>query len=287
MTTTPDPGSDAVAEADRRFRLWMRQNLDRAAARFGLTVTGEPVFGWRDRSISAPAHSPDGARWLRVASEQTQWAHGHGWTGNTDANALEGLPKPQILDVYEWDEGDWRRQRAEVMTLAPGTPCSPTDTAPPGLDPPPSAWWTDLRHTLRRLAGTPTDRISTDQEKVDHRVRAAFGENVEVRIERWETVHGDLHWANLLNPLAVLDWELWGRGPAGTDPATLHCYSLTNPALAQQVRGHFPVLDTPDGHRAQLYTTARLLHRARLGDHPHLAHPLNDHARRLLRHLSP
>ncbi|MGX2995579.1 hypothetical protein JNUCC64_15005 [Streptomyces sp. JNUCC 64] len=78
MTTTPDPGSDDVTEADRRFRVWMRQNLDRAAARFGLTVTGEPVFGWRDRSISAPAHSPDGARWLRVASELTQWAHGPG-----------------------------------------------------------------------------------------------------------------------------------------------------------------------------------------------------------------
>ncbi|MER5490029.1 hypothetical protein [Streptomyces sp. NPDC002490] len=61
MTTTPATGSDAVAEADRRFRLWMRQNLDRAAARFGLTVTGEPVFGWRDRPISALVDSPDGA----------------------------------------------------------------------------------------------------------------------------------------------------------------------------------------------------------------------------------
>ncbi|EDY48845.1 hypothetical protein [Streptomyces clavuligerus] len=260
----------------------MRQNLDRAAAHFGLTVTGEPGFGWRDRSISAPTHSPDGPRWLRVVSEQTQWAHGHGWTGNTDANALEGLPKPHVLGIYEWDEADWRRQRAEVMTLMPGTPCSPTDTAPPGLDPP-STWWTDLRQALQHLAATTTDRISTDQDKIDHRVRAAFGEDVEIRIDRWETVHGDLHWANLLSPLTILDWELWGRGPAGTDPATLYCYSLTNPALAQRVREHFPVLDTPDGHRAQLYAAARLLHRAQLGDHPHLGPPLKDHAQRLLR----
>ncbi|WP_246150544.1 aminoglycoside phosphotransferase family protein [Streptomyces qinzhouensis] len=283
MTT---PGPDDIAEADRRFRAWMRQNLDRAADHFGLTVVGEPVFGWRDRSINAPADSPDGPRWLRVVSEQTQWAHGRGWTGNTDANTLEGVPKPRVLDVYEWPEGDWRRQRAEVMTLVPGTPCSPTDTAPPALAPP-EGWWNGLRQALQHLANTTTDRVSTDQEKVDQRVRAAFGEEVEVRIQRWETVHGDLHWANLHTPLAILDWELWGRGPAGTDPATLYCYSLTNPALAQQVRDHFPVLDTPDGHRAQLYAAARLLHRAELGDHLHLVQPLTELAQQLLRRISP
>ncbi|MFI1825328.1 aminoglycoside phosphotransferase [Streptomyces sp. NPDC020412] len=284
MNAAPDP--DEVAEADRRFRMWMRLNLDHAAAHFGLTVTGEPVFGWRDRSISASADSPNGARWLRVVSEQMDWAHGHGWTGNDDANAVAGVPKPRVLGVHEWDEGDWRRQRAEMMTFTNGTPCSPTDTAPPGLDPP-GAWWDGLGQALQVLSHTATDRVSTDQGKVDRRVRAAFGEGVDVRIQRWETVHGDLHWANLFDPLAIVDWELWGRGPAGTDVATLYCYSLTNPGLARKVRDHFPVLDTPDGHRAQLYASARLLHRSELGDHPQLTQPLNDHAQRLLRCISP
>ncbi|MEU9605014.1 aminoglycoside phosphotransferase [Streptomyces sp. NPDC048057] len=283
MNVTPNP--DEVAEADRRFRTWMRLNLDRAAAHFDLTVTGEPAFGWRDRSISAPADSPHGARWLRVVSEQIEWARGHGWAGNADANEVVGVPKPRVLGVHEWDEGDWRRQRAEVMTLVPGTPCSSTDTAPSGLDPS-DTWWGQLHQALQRLAETATDRVSTDQEKVDRRVRAAFGEGTEVRIRRWETVHGDLHWANLFDPLAVVDWELWGRGPAGTDAATLYCYSLTNPRLARKVLDHFPLLDTPDGHRAQLYVAARLLHRAELGDHPGLTRPLNELAQRLLRRPS-
>ncbi|MFI1013403.1 phosphotransferase [Streptomyces sp. NPDC020965] len=263
----------------------MRQNLDRAAGHFALVVTGEPVFGWRDRSISAPADSREGRRWLRVVSEQTEWAHGHGWTGNTTANGLTGVPKPRVLGVHEWSEGEWRRQRAEVMTFMPGTPCSPTDTPPPQLDLPES-WWEGLQQTLRNLAAAPTDRVSTDQIKVDRRVRAAFGETADVRIQRWETVHGDLHWANLMNPLAIIDWELWGQGPVGIDPATLYCYSLTEPDLAQKVRGCFPVLDTPDGYRAQLYAAARLLHRATLGDHPHLAVPLRNYAHRLLRSAS-
>ncbi len=271
-----------IHEADRRFRVWMRQNLDRAAAHFGLGVTGEPVFGWRDRSIAVAAEGTRGRRWLRVVSEQIQWAQGHGWTGNADANVLDGLPKPRVLDVHEWAEGEWRRQRAEVMTFLPGSPCSLTDVAADPLDLD-SAWWLGLGEALQRLAGSPTDRVSVDQGKVDRRVRAAFGKGIDVRIHRWETVHGDLHWANLHTPLGILDWELWGGGPVGTDAATLYCYSLTVPALAHQVRQHFPVLATPDGRLAQLYVAARLLHRIELGDHPHLADPLRSHVRTMLR----
>ncbi|MGH3832986.1 MAG: phosphotransferase [Pseudonocardiaceae bacterium] len=46
-----------------------------------------------------------------------------------------------------------------------------------------------------------------------------------LQINHWQTVHGDLHWGNLLQPrLGILDWETWGQGPAGTDIATLYCY---------------------------------------------------------------
>ncbi len=117
-------------------------------------------------------------------------------------------------------------------------------------------------------------------------MHAAFSDSTDVRVERWETIHGDLHWANLLTPMGILDWELWGRGPAGTDAATLYCYSLAEPAVAQKVRDHVgDILDTSDGCRAQLYVVARLLHRANLGDHPHLVAPLRRHAEHLLDRL--
>ncbi|WP_181727275.1 hypothetical protein [Streptomyces sp. PT12] len=49
-----------TAAADARFRAWMRDNLHRAAAHFGLIEADEPVFGWRFRSIGTVADGPDG-----------------------------------------------------------------------------------------------------------------------------------------------------------------------------------------------------------------------------------
>ncbi len=121
-----------LSEADARFRQWMHENLSHAANHFGLTVTGKARLGWLDRSISAPVQAGGRQLWLRVVSEDEQWTSGDFWTGNLDANVFATPPKPHVLDVYEWEE--WRQQRAELMTLAPGSPCSPTDALRHPLD---------------------------------------------------------------------------------------------------------------------------------------------------------
>jgi len=278
-TLAPEPDSDA----DARFRNWMRLNLARAAEQFGLSVTGVPVFGWRLRSIGAIAHGPNGACWLRVVSEQPQWATGEFWTGNQDANVLTGLPKPVVLASTEWDEAGWRSQRAEVMTLLPGEPCSPSDVARTEIELP-DLWWGELRRSLRRLAAAPTTRITVTQGRVNGLVRAAFGRHRNLQINHWETIHGDLHWSNLLQPqLGILDWEMWGKGPADTDVATLYCYSLRNPDLAHRVHSEFPeILESPDGTIAQLWVAARLLKRIRKsGDFPDLETPLRKNSEKL------
>lgn len=262
-----------LSEADARFRQWMHDNLSHAAGHFGLTVTGAPQLGWLDRSISAPVQAADRQLWLRVVSEDEQWTGGEFWTGNLDANVFTTLSKPRVLDVYEWEE--WRRQRAELMTLAPGSPCSPTDTLRRPIDLP-DQWWTQLRGTIEAVATTPTDRINADQALVTGRIQQYFGNSVNPAVRHWETVHGDLHWANLMAPdFCVLDWELWGRGPAGTDAATLLCHSLLVPDTAARVRDTFAdMLSTDAGQLALLYVAARLLHRVDKGDHPELATPL-------------
>lgn len=279
-TLAPEPDTDA----DATFRNWMRLNLARAADTFGLSVTGAPVFGWRLRSIGAVARGPDGACWLRVVSEQPQWATGEFWTGNQDANILTGLPKPVVLASTEWDEVGWRSQRAEVMTLLPGEPCSPSDVLRTDVELS-DRWCSELRRSLRRLAGAPTTRITVTQSKVNGLLRAAFGQRRNLQINHWETVHGDLHWSNLLQPqLGILDWEMWGRGPAGTDAATLYCYSPLDPGISHKVHSEFAdVLDSPDGAIAQLWVTARLLKRIKnSGDSPDLETPLRNHIETLV-----
>lgn len=215
-------------------------------------------------------------------SEEPHWAQDDGWTGNLDANSITGVAKPQLLDVVEWSEHDWRNQRAELMTLLPGTPCSPTDVlhADPGLS---DAWLSEMKRSLATLAATSTERTNADQERVTERIRGRFGVGVDSTVTQWSTVHGDLHWSNVMRPFAVLDWELWGRGPAGTDEATLLCYSLLVPKVAETVRNLFAdVLNTPTGWVAQLYVVARLLRRIDGGDYPELATPLSSLAEDLL-----
>jgi thiamine kinase-like enzyme len=92
-------------------------------------------------------------------------------------------------------------------------------------------------------------------------------------------VHGDLHWANLLAPqLGIVDWELWGRGPAGLDVSSLLCHSLLVPAVVNRVRRTFAdILDTDDGRIAQLVVAARMLGRITAGDYPELEQPLRRH----------
>lgn len=261
--------------SDERFTEWMRGNLARAARHFGVTVDGEPVFGWRLRSIGVRVSRAGAWLWLRVVSDYPQWASGDGWTGNSDANALIGIAKPHLHDVCEWDD-DGRRQRAELFTLLPGVPVSTTGVLhrPVHL---PESWWGQLRANLDKLRNTPSGRINADQETVSRRSAAAFG--ADLRVQRWETVHGDLHWANLLFPkLGILDWELWGQGHVGTDAATLYCHSLLVPAVADQVRSTFAdVLEGADGRIAQLAVAARMLGRIEGGDYPELEQPLREH----------
>jgi hypothetical protein len=277
---TPEPDTDA----DATFRNWMRLNLAQAAEKFGLSVTGAPVFGWRLRSIGAVVHDLNGSYWLRVVSEQPQWATGEFWTGNQDANTLTELPKPVVLASTEWDEADWRSQRAEVMTLLPGEPCSPSDVLRTEVELS-ERWCSELRRSLHQLASTPTTRINVTQAKVTGLVRAAFGQHRNLQINHWETVHVDLHWNNLLQPkLGILDWEMWGKCPAGTDAATLYCCS---PHIAHRVHNEFAdILDSPDGAIAQLWVAARLVKRIKnSGDFPDLETPLRKRSEKVWRQV--
>ena len=274
--------SESLTLADQRHRAHMRQLLADAAACLGATTNGMPVFGWRDRSIGARAQSTQGQSWLRVVTEQHRWATGDFWTGNTDANAIGGVPKPEVIDSVEWDDGP-ERVRAESLTLMPGHPCSQTSTVheDPELSAP---WWDALRVSLDRVARTPTRRVAVDQGSLTRRLMVFFGDAVDPTVGEWSTAHADLHWNNLLAPhLGIVDWEGWGRAPVGLDAATLYCHSLLVHRTADCVRTAFAEqLDSPDGIRSQLYVIARLLLRIERGDNRELVVPLHRLADSLL-----
>jgi hypothetical protein len=283
--TTPE-GADMdtdIDQANARFRGWMRELLVQAAEHFSLVLLGDPTFGWRDRSIGSRVRDVDGDRWLRVVTSHSMWANGEFWTGNLDASAIYGVPKPRVLQVHEWTE-QTRSIRAELMTFIPARVCSDTQELRDELDLA-DEWWTSLRHALDVLAAHQTERVGATQEGISRRLLAFFGDRIDPTVTTWNTAHGDLQWANLTAPAAyLLDWEGWGIAPAGYDAATLYCYSLLTPDTARRVYETFAdILDTPDGTRAQLHVIGRLLLRVDGGDYPDLANPLHQHAQRLLR----
>lgn len=232
---------------------------------FAVTLDGEPSFGWRLRSVSAPVRDAAGwQRWLRVVTEQSRWLPHCSWTGNLDANLLDGITKPLVLDTAEWFDPTWNRQvRAEIMTRMAGRSCSTT----PELRGPialPDSWWEDLHRALALLRGVSTQRTTITTPTFTTTVRDVFGPGTNVEPLTWSTVHGDLHWGNLRRPrFGLVDWELWGIGSTGLDEATLYCTSLLTPDVAAEVHARFgSTLDSRTGRIAQLYVCARLLRRA-------------------------
>ncbi|MGH3622134.1 MAG: aminoglycoside phosphotransferase [Sciscionella sp.] len=272
---------------DDEHQAWLVGALAKAAAEAGATVADEPVFGWRERTISARVAIPDGARWLRVVSEHQRWAGGDFWTGNTDATAITGVAKPRVLCDWEWDDSEYWL-RAELMTLVPGRHCSATPELHEPL-PLPESWWQELRTSLAALATTCTERVHLSQADMAHRIRVFFGDRVaDPTVSGWTAAHTDLHWANLMAPeCALVDWEGWGMAPAGFDAATLYLHSLLVPAMAEWVSARFcDLLDARDGLLAQLYVTGRMLLRINSGDYPDLAIPLHRNADRVIAALT-
>jgi hypothetical protein len=127
VTDTP-ASADAVEveRADEQFRAWMRGHLAHAAATFGVVVTGEPVFGWCLRSVSAPVRPRDGGSatryWLRVGTERDEDLASPDvaamWNGFAEANAVSGVAKPIVVASTDWPEPGWQRQvRPDAATL--------------------------------------------------------------------------------------------------------------------------------------------------------------------------
>lgn len=263
---------------------WLAETLAKAVAETSATVTGKPVFGWRERTVSAPVATAAGLRWLRIVSEQQRYAGGEFWTGNTDATAaVTGVVKPEVVRCWEWDDGKYRL-RAELMTLLPGRHCSATPELRQPL-PLPESWWRGLHTSLDALAQADTERVHLSQADLAHRIRVFFGDRVaDPTVTSWTAAHTDLHWANLMAPEAALvDWEGWGLAPAGFDAATLYLHTLLVPDMAERVHREFvDQLTARDGLLAQLYVTGRMLLRINSGDYPDLAIPLHHNAERVL-----
>lgn len=256
--------------------------FERALVDFGATSAGEPIFGWRDRSVGAVVLVAGTHRWLRVVWSHERWARGQWWTGNQDAEAVQGLVKPHVLCVREHVVAPLV-YRAELATLLPGQPVSETAVlrSVPELE---AGWWHALERSMASIGSVSTERTAVDPSSVSQRISVFFGISVIVDTRRWRPCHGDLTWANVhAHPFAVADWEAWGRAPSGYDAAFLLGHSLLVPAVTHEIETRFgQELDSDDGVVAQLYVMTKLLTRADGGENRDLVGAVHRRVDRLI-----
>lgn len=244
-----------------------------ARARAVLTVHAAPgaqqAWGWEGRTLGMPVTTPAGrAMWLRLA---TSAADNHQpdnpfWIGTVEAQHQipAAVPRPRLRRWHEWidpqTEPAWI-YRAELYDHATTILSAvPAVTTPPA---PPASWWAELRAALDTITAVPTTRRTVHPGFLRWAIPRYLTIAVTPPDETgWTTAHGDLHFANLTGPrLQIIDWEGWGRAPAGYDAAMLHLHSLLVPDLAAQVHRELAhLLDTDAGPRTELCAIAELLH---------------------------
>lgn len=270
---------------DDATRTRMLEAHAKAAADLGLTPAGEPVWGWRGRTIGSKASSVSGPTWLRVQSARTDQTGGKIWEGTElAATLLPKLAKPALLAIRDWDV-DGFAYRAELTEFIADPVCSPDPVLREELDLPQS-WFTELRANLALIAEVDTDRTVISQDYLD-RTMPKFLPLIPGRATQapaWATAHGDIHFANLTAPrLRLLDLEGFGRAPVGYDAATLYTYSLLAPRTAARVYSEFAdVLTSKAGRFAQLAIVTELLQSCTRGDNLDLRDALEERARVLL-----
>lgn len=263
----------------------MRAAQQHAADQFGRTPAGEPVWGWRGRTIGSRAEDADGPAWLRIQSTRADQAGGKIWEGTELANRLmPNLAKPALLELRDW-ELDGFAYRAELTEFITDPVCSPDPILRTELELP-AEWFDELRANLAIIAAVDTDRTVISQDYLD-RTMPRFLDVAAGRATRapaWTTAHGDVHFANLTAPgLRLLDLEGFGAAPAGYDAATLYTYSLLAPRTAAAVYAAFAdILDTTAGRFAQLAITTELLQSCTRGDNLELQDALEGRLRALI-----
>lgn len=225
----------------RARRAWMEGHLEWAAREFDVQLLGTPVHTPRLHSVGCRVLDAGEDAWLRVVYADPEWGDGEYLESNVAANDIHDVPKPSVERWSEWYDDD-RRMRGELSTFV----------------------------------ADPAVSAGMDATDVNDGIRAYFGIDVDISRVPWITAHCDLHWGNLTAPnLTILDWETWGKAPAGYDAASLLCATLTFPALSRRLRTALAAfLDTPTARIAILAAATRYLRFADGGELTELAIPV-------------
>lgn len=243
------------------------------------------VWGWHGRTVGCEVAFEGRRAWLRVQTALQGKSGGRIWDGTLAAqqSVPASVRRPALIDWRDWTVEGYE-YRAELTSFAPSPVCSPEPFLRRELDLP-DEWWASLRVSLGAISGVETDRVTLSQGYLDRALPTYLEAPTLATVPaRWSTSHGDCHWANLTTEGPVLlDWEGWGRTPAGYDAALLAVHSILVPEAEARVRTELAAfLDTPEGRFAELTVLAELIQTTTRGDNLDVEAELRERGRILL-----
>lgn len=240
-------------------------DLAEACRRLGVQPYGALQYSATRKAVGSAVIDPEvGRSWVKVSAlrgTEENWYR----DGELAAQAITGVPKPSLIKVLDWKDGD-RYWRALQLTLAL-SPCRETPWAGLWWPRVSEKWIASLVDSMIALRHVPTDRWRVSPHDLAALIRERFGNDAPHAVDVWQTAHGDLQWSNLTWPrLSLLDWECWGLAPQGFDAAYLVAFSCANRDLMRRLETAFAdQLQTPSGRVARLAVYAQLLHTFEVG----------------------
>lgn len=232
--------------------------LELSIRMIGAVRKSESCYGWGFKSAGCKVgHERFGSAWLKVRKSLSEKMNRRLWDGELMTIPFENVPKPVIYGHFDWSD-QTHLYRAILMEVTnPAISATPNPTRELHLS---NDWWTELRSAVLAIRSQGTERPSIRDDLMMRRLKERYQLDFIGPAPLRETAHSDLHWANLTaDPLRILDWESWGRGPFGLDTAYLHVFSVSQPALLGTLKDVFSdIISRPEYELTFLFCAAEI-----------------------------
>jgi hypothetical protein len=264
---------------DMRFQGFNLSDVDQALTdacwRLNVRPIGHPNHSYTGRSRGVAVRRRDGSCcWLKVGGvySRDNWYY----EGEIEAFSITSVPKPCVIEHVTWVDGDtsW----FAILTTHAGQTAETSPWAGFGPSKITDAWIAELKAALDRLAQVPSSRMTVHSpDHVSRLLDENYGLKMTIDCDRWRTIHGDMHWSNLMVPqLSIIDWESFGAGPPGLDAAWLIAYSCRDEKLVARLEQAFASQFQTKAERMILLYAADMVRNAAIVEwlDPSLADPL-------------
>lgn len=246
----------------------LENKLSTIAQSLGWQCVGEPQFGWHKKSIGAKVKNHQGkVAWIKWVINPSKKEYDH----TQKSSEIPLSFKPNIISLHLIEQSFVMIMDDVDEPVLGRSPWVLKDPKCISI-----SFLRSLKQNLKSLSKHPTTTVHSRFDLIKRRVFERWNLVIKDQDCHFETVHGDLHWANMTKNY-ILDWEGFGKGLVGLDVATLIAFSGLYPDIVCNIKDLLCAdFDKKYLALATLFITAELLRMHDVyNDHPELVPSLH------------